>query len=135
MRSSVVARRLSSFTTSSSTSGVLSCSPSTCTVGQLIGAGPRLCCVAPLPSSTAARVEQVGELAPGDGGADRIYWLAVILRLATQAWVVVMVVRDALRPERDPLRRTADDPTGGVLDGAVDVPWWTQLPARAGLHT
>ena len=29
-----------------------------------------------------------GLLSPGDGSADRVYWLAVLARLATQAWVV-----------------------------------------------
>ena len=31
-----------------------------------------------------------GELSPGDGGADRVYWLAVVIRLATQGWVVAV---------------------------------------------
>ncbi len=61
-----------------------------------------------------------GVLKPGDDGADRIYWLAVITRLATQAWVVILVVRDALLPRHDPLRVDgADDLTGGVLNGPV----------------
>ena len=69
-----------------------------------------------------------GELGPGDGGADRVYWFAVVLRLATQGWVVALVVRDALRPERDPVRTAhVDDPTGGVLDGAPDAPWRARL--------
>ncbi|MGI3781910.1 MAG: hypothetical protein ACRYG2_14170, partial [Janthinobacterium lividum] len=83
-----------------------------------------------------------GELGPGDGGPDRVYWFAVVLRLATEAWVVVMVVRDVLRPELDPVRAlrqargtTADDPTGGVLDGAPDAPWRTRLLGRAGRPT
>jgi hypothetical protein len=69
-----------------------------------------------------------GELSPGDGGADRVYWFAVILRLATQAYVVVLVVRDVLRPSRDAVRaQGTDDPTGGVLDGAPDAPWRARL--------
>ena len=77
-----------------------------------------------------------GELDPGDGGADRVYWAAVVLRLATEAWIVVMVVRDVLRPDLDPVRRSStgadvDDPSGGVLDGAPDAPWRTRLLARA----
>ncbi len=69
-----------------------------------------------------------GLLSPGDGSPDRIYWLAVLLRLATQAYLMVIVVRDILRPDRDPVRRLgADDPSGGVLDGAADVPWWPRL--------
>jgi hypothetical protein len=35
-----------------------------------------------------------------------------------------MVVRDALRPDRDPVRGAdIDDPTGGVLDRAPDARW------------
>ena len=43
-----------------------------------------------------------------------------------------MVVRDALRPEHDVVRRGGfDDPTGGVLDGAPDAPWMRRLrPVR-----
>jgi uncharacterized membrane protein len=73
-----------------------------------------------------------GLLAPGDGSADRLYWLAVLVRLGTQGWVVAVVVRDLLRPAHDPLRRSGlDDPTGGVLDGAADAPWHQRL--RAGV--
>ena len=76
-----------------------------------------------------------GELSPGDGGQDRVYWFAVVLRLATEAWVVVMVVRDALRLERDPVRALLDDPTGGVLDGAADTAWRNRLFGRRGQPT
>ena len=65
-----------------------------------------------------------GFLKPGDSSADRVYWAAVLLRLATQAWLVLVVVRDVLVPARDPVRMAAaDDPTGGVLDRAADAPW------------
>ena len=57
-----------------------------------------------------------GELGPGDGGADRVYWLAVVVRLATEAWVVVVVVRDVLRPDQDPVRR----PSTGSGPGRPD---------------
>lgn len=77
-----------------------------------------------------------GFLAPGDGEPDRIYWLAVFVRLATQGWIVFTVVRDVLRPDRDPVRRAGlDDPTGGVLDGAPDADWVHRLrrsPRSAG---
>ncbi len=74
-----------------------------------------------------------GELSPGDGGEDRVYWLAVVLRLLTQGWVVAVVVRDVLRPESDPVRRDgSDDPTGGVLDGAPDASWRTRLAVGRG---
>ncbi|MGI8458369.1 MAG: glycosyltransferase family 87 protein [Propionibacteriaceae bacterium] len=68
-----------------------------------------------------------GTLSPGNGSADRIYWLAVIVRLATESWVAMTVVRDVLRPAHDPLRPpdldpdAPADPTGGVLDGAPDA--------------
>ncbi|MFP5281993.1 MAG: hypothetical protein ACLGIF_00910, partial [Actinomycetes bacterium] len=75
-----------------------------------------------------------GLLAPGSGAPDRVYWAAVVLRLLTQGWVVALVVRDAWRPERDPVRSGpvddpaavapgVDDPAGGVLDGAADASW------------
>ena len=66
-----------------------------------------------------------GVLAPGDSSEDRIYWLAVIVRLGTQLGVATLVVRDIFRPSRDPVRAGGlDDPAGGVLDGAPDVGWW-----------
>jgi uncharacterized membrane protein len=69
-----------------------------------------------------------GLLAPGDGSADRLYWLAVLIRLATQGWVVAVVVRDILRPGHDPVRRGGlDDPSGGTLDGAGDAAWQQRL--------
>ena len=72
-----------------------------------------------------------GVLNPGDSSADRIYWLAVIVRLGTQLWVVALVVRDILRPAYDPVRRGGlDDPTGGVLDGAPDAVWWPRSRQR-----
>jgi uncharacterized membrane protein len=79
-----------------------------------------------------------GFLTPGNNGEDRIYWLAVVTRLATQLWVVSVVIRDVLAPERDPVRAGGvDDPSGGRLDGAVDSPWIRRLrgapvvPSRA----
>lgn len=71
-----------------------------------------------------------GLLAPGDGSPDRLYWLAVLVRLGTQGWVVAVVVRDILRPAHDPIRAGGlDDPTGGVLDGATDAAWVRRLRA------
>jgi len=77
-----------------------------------------------------------GFLTPGDSSPDRIYWLSVLIRLCTQGWVVIMVVRDAVRPAHDPVRREGvDDPTGGVLDQAPDARWYrvfagTAVPRR-----
>lgn len=74
-----------------------------------------------------------GMLSPGDGGADKLYWVAVIVRLGTQSWVAAKVVRDILKPQYDPIRGPGvDDPSGGVLDGAVDAPWVGRL--QAALH-
>lgn len=72
-------------------------------------------------------------LQPGSGGPDKIFWAATILRLATQAWLVVAVIRDVLNPDHDLVRISApgspyrDDPAGGVLDGAPDVAWVKRL--------
>ena len=77
-----------------------------------------------------------GFLSPGDGAPDRVYWLAVFVRLGTQGWVVYRVVRDILRPDEDVMRREGlDDPTGGVLDGASDAAWVTRLRRGLGART
>ncbi len=53
-----------------------------------------------------------------------VFVLAASLRLVTVAVLCGFVIRDILRPERDAVRSTyADDPDGGVLDGADDAPW------------
>ncbi|WSB85441.1 glycosyltransferase 87 family protein [Streptomyces cellulosae] len=52
---------------------------------------------------------------------DGYHW-AIGAHLAGTLFLCVMVVRDILMPERDPVRRSGDDdPSGGVLDGAEDV--------------
>lgn len=49
------------------------------------------------------------------------YHLAICLHLAGTLYLCAVVVRDALLPERDVVRRDGDDdPSGGVLDGAPD---------------
>lgn len=101
-----------------------------------------------------------GSLGPADGGPDRIYWLAVIIRIACQVWVGAVVIRDILDPDHhDPLRAAtpdvapqgsradaggaqrrvvygeiADDPIGGVLQDAPDVGWVRRLRAGLGLR-
>jgi hypothetical protein len=71
-----------------------------------------------------------GFLAPGNGAADRVYWLAVFFRLGTEGWVAVAVIRDIVRPSDDLVRSQGqDDPGGGVLDGAEDAPWVGRLRA------
>ncbi|MFF5172332.1 glycosyltransferase family 87 protein [Micromonospora sp. NPDC000089] len=53
-----------------------------------------------------------------------VFVLAATLRLGTVALLCVLIIRDVLHPERDAVRQTyADDPDGGVLDGAPDAPW------------
>ncbi|MEV6366074.1 glycosyltransferase 87 family protein [Micromonospora musae] len=66
-----------------------------------------------------------------------VFVFAATLRLVTVVVLCGLIVRDILRPERDAVRATyADDPDGGVLDGAPDAPWldrWRrrdQLPAE-----
>ena len=71
-----------------------------------------------------------GVLSPGNGGQDRTYWLAVIVRIVVQLGLAGLVVRDILAPAHDPVRAgraDLDDPGGGVLDGAVDVGWIRRL--------
>ncbi|MFG3422210.1 glycosyltransferase family 87 protein [Micromonospora sp. NPDC048063] len=61
-----------------------------------------------------------------------VFVLAATLRLTTVVVLCVLVVREILRPEHDPVRATyADDPDGGPLDGAPDAPWldrWRRRP-------
>ena len=46
------------------------------------------------------------------GGHDAAYWVAIGTRVAAQLWLAGMVVRDVLRPGRDPVRAdgVTDDP-------------------------
>ena len=78
-----------------------------------------------------------GLLSPGNGGQDRTYWLAVIVRIAVQLSLAGLVVRDIVRPEHDPVRASGgpliDDPGGGVLDGAADASWINRLRPAPGL--
>ncbi|MEU4788704.1 glycosyltransferase 87 family protein [Micromonospora tulbaghiae] len=61
-----------------------------------------------------------------------VFVLASSLRLITVAVLCGFVIRDILRPELDVVRHTyADDPDGGVLDGAPDAPWHQRWRARA----
>ncbi len=49
------------------------------------------------------------------------YHVAVVVRLVALGWLVAVVVRDILRPDRDPVRASGmDDPAGGVVDGLPD---------------
>lgn len=50
------------------------------------------------------------------------YQVAIALHLLGTLYLCAVVVRDILRPDRDPVRRDgSDDPSGGVLDGAPDT--------------
>jgi uncharacterized membrane protein len=60
-----------------------------------------------------------------------VFVLASTLRLVTVAVLCGLIVRDIVKPERDPVRQTyEDDPDGGVFDGAVDAPWLVRWRAR-----
>jgi uncharacterized membrane protein len=72
---------------------------------------------------------------PGAIGAD-LYFAAVLARFGTVLLLCFLVVRDCLQPERDVVRAGgADDPAGGVLDGAPDrlrlSIGWRRAPAAA----
>jgi uncharacterized membrane protein len=57
--------------------------------------------------------------------------LASSLRLITVAVLCGLVVREVWRPELDAVRQSyADDPDGGVLDGAPDASWVESLRRR-----
>ncbi|HEY0700265.1 MAG TPA: glycosyltransferase 87 family protein [Micromonospora sp.] len=65
-----------------------------------------------------------------------VFVLAATFRLVTVAVLCGLVVRDILRPDLDPVRRSyVDDPDGGVLDGAPAAPalvrWREQRAERA----
>lgn len=62
------------------------------------------------------------------------YQLVVLAHLLGTLYLCALIVRDALYPEHDPVRRQdgSDDPGGGVLDRAPDV--FTLGPARAALR-
>ncbi|GAB3966296.1 hypothetical protein GCM10027615_13280 [Plantactinospora veratri] len=75
-----------------------------------------------------------GELL-GAGGKqvfpEGVFVLAATLRLTTVVVLCVLVVRDILRPEGDPVRHTyLDDPDGGIYDGAPDASWLARLKGR-----
>jgi uncharacterized membrane protein len=47
----------------------------------------------------------LGELTASSvsGGPDRLYWLAILVRVAAEVYLAAIVVRDVLRPARDPV--------------------------------
>ncbi len=59
------------------------------------------------------------------------YHLTVLVHVFGTLWFAAVVVRDALVPSKDPVRRRgADDSAGGPLDGADDVVSVTRLSGR-----
>ena len=46
-----------------------------------------------------------GAIAPTGGGEGGVYWVAIIVRLAAQLYLVTVVTRDILRPDLDPVDR------------------------------
>jgi hypothetical protein len=72
-----------------------------------------------------------GVLGPGTG-ADRLYWLIVMLRILVQFWVFGRVIHDIRNPWDDPVRVPyVDDPVGGILDHESDASWVQPRRARA----
>ncbi len=72
-------------------------------------------------------------IGPGDGGSDKLYWLAVLLRIGVQVWLMGVVIRDILYPENDPIRSPfIDDPDGGPFDHALDDPRIRSVLSRFG---
>lgn len=61
-------------------------------------------------------------------GQDKLYLLAVFLRIGVVAWLSSRVLIDIFRPQADPVRAGGlDDPDGGVLDTAADAGWLVNL--------
>ncbi len=62
-----------------------------------------------------------------------VFVLAALTRLVTLLVLCGYVVREALRPQLDPVRADgSDDPDGGYFDGAPDAPWVERLRAKLG---
>lgn len=62
-----------------------------------------------------------GYAEPDSALPDRGYWVAIGIHMLATAAYAAVVVRDVVRPSRDPVRAGGlDDPAGGVFDGAPD---------------
>lgn len=71
------------------------------------------------PSDTIAAL--IGGHAPADGVGLTVYTVALLARFLTVLLLAVLIVIDVLAPRLDIVRADgADDPAGGVLDGAAD---------------
>lgn len=74
-----------------------------------------------------------GELAPGAGEDAGMYWIAIIVRVLAELWLIGVVVRDIVSPRADPVERRTpwdgrrsghDDPVEpgrGEADADVDL--------------
>jgi uncharacterized membrane protein len=72
----------------------------------------------------------IGNDKPGEGIGIGWFFFCVLLRDVLLVVFAVLVVRDVLHPERDVVRADgADDPAGGVLDGAPDRSRAAAVPA------
>ena len=60
-----------------------------------------------------------GFLAPTGGGDVGFYWVAIIVRMAGELYLVALVARDIVRPEHDPVQDPVVDP---VIDPALAEP-------------
>lgn len=61
------------------------------------------------------------DVSGGRGLTEHYYWIAIVIHLVGTLYFAGMVIRDAWRPEYDPVRADgSDDPSGGVLDRAPD---------------
>ncbi|HSX67355.1 glycosyltransferase family 87 protein [Nocardioides sp.] len=57
------------------------------------------------------------QLASGGGTQPVFYWLAIIVRVACELWLVAVVVRDIRRPAYDVVRRTDPSADEGPVEG------------------
>jgi uncharacterized membrane protein len=62
-----------------------------------------------------------GYLDPGGGGDVGFYWLAIVVRMAAELYLVVLVARDVWRPERDPVREPVPPQVTMTRSNAVAV--------------
>ena len=63
-----------------------------------------------------------GYLNPTGGGDVGFYWVAIVIRMLAELYLVAIVVRDILRPEHDPVVATAEgQPSMTIRSNAVAV--------------
>jgi uncharacterized membrane protein len=76
-----------------------------------------------------------GALDSAGGGDAGFYWLAILVRMLCELWLVAIVARDVVRPERDPVERR-----GGVAhpdaEPVADLrnAWSLRQEQHGGLH-